>query len=221
MNAKLEAGGEAFESVPASIQDSKLKSTYDDAQGLKHAYAYGKARVLFERVVASQDPESSGLRDLALDELRYGLPVFEAQQSLTQMVGLVNSGNDSYQIINRAEHLYRQIQAENGHSVKRVQEAQQVLDQLSVTRNYIKNAMKAVAFSRVTHLRMRLYEWMMIQGQCPAESELSDMIDEQSFEISIEKVQSTGAQSKTYFVLDEQTGNELRIICDRDVRIEM
>ena len=88
-------------------------------------------------------------------------------------------------------------------------------------RNYIKNAMKSAALSRVTHLRIRLYEWMAIQGQCPAESELSDMIGEQSFEISIEKVQSTGAQSKTYFVLDEQTGTELRLICDRDIRIEM
>ena len=92
---------------------------------------------------------------------------------------------------------------------------------MSVIRNYIKNAMKSAALSRVTHLRIRLYEWLVIQGQCPAESEFSDMIGEQSFEISIEKVQSTGAQSKTYFVLDEQTGNELRIICDRDVRIEM
>ncbi len=83
--------------------------------------------------LAFLDPQQNGSDE---DELRYGLPLFEAQQGLNQLGRLSLPGQQGprEQALSRAENLYRQIQAENPSNVQRVTESQHALDSLIVMR---------------------------------------------------------------------------------------
>ena len=90
--ARLEAGtppGRTTRRRRASprvrADDPARRETYDSAQKAKRAGHYDEARSLFEAVVASAPESGDSLRSLAEDELRYGLPVFEAQRSVLML----------------------------------------------------------------------------------------------------------------------------------------
>ena len=142
------------------------KALFDSAQQAKRARRFEDASDLFGRLAVSKSDESDGYSELAQDELRYGLPVFEAQQLLNgvaSVMGSPSSGNRG-DLMARAEHLYRQIEAENVADPQRVAEAQRAIDQLLVSRKALANAVRVGMLSRASIIRLGLAQMVLTEG---------------------------------------------------------
>jgi hypothetical protein len=190
--------------------DEALQAVYDDAQKLKRQNKYQKSRILFEQVAAASSEGSERLSALAKDELRYGLTIFEAKQSIVSM------GNGDAIAISRsirnAENLYRQILAENSNSLIRTQEAQAALDNLSVTRNALKNVLRAQTLMAANSVRMMLQEQYMMTGECPEQKDISRYISDMHTELTIKSVEKS-VKGTNYSFTDDKTGNPFMLSC--------
>ena len=99
-------------------------------------------------MAAATGEGSERLSNLAKDELRYGLMVFEAKQWMVAMGNSANPGAIT-KSIKKSENLYRQILAENNDSLIRTQEAQAAL--YAFTENKTGNAFSlSCAGQRIT-----------------------------------------------------------------------
>ena len=195
------------ETVP---NDKALQAVYDDAQKLKRQYQYQKARVLFEQVAAATGAGSERLSALAIDELKYGLTVFEAKQSMVAM-----GGGDAKTIaksIRHAENLFRQILAENNDDLLRTQEAQMALDNLSVSSNALKNVLRAQALATASQLRVMMQEHTMMMGNCPDKKEMSRQVSSLHTEVIINSVRRQGEETR-YIFTENNTGSPFAISC--------
>jgi hypothetical protein len=196
---------------PVSMPNDKaLQVVYDDAQKLKHQYQYQKSRILFEQVAAATGDGSDRLTVLAKDELKYGLTVFEAKQSMVAM-----GGGDAKAIsksIRHAENLFRQILAENGDDLMRTQEAQMALDNLSVSSNALKNVLHAQTLVLASHLRVMMQEHTMMMGDCPDEKEMSRQVSRLHTGVIINSVKQKGEET-SYSFTENNTGNLFVISC--------
>jgi hypothetical protein len=202
--------------------DPARRSAYERAQRSKRAGRYVEARTLFESVVASGEGPEDTLRLLAEDELRYGLPAFEAQQAfltLGRMSMPGEQGNRENMLL-RAENLYRQIQAENPSNVQRVTEAQRALDSLIVTRGALANAMRANVLARLHSLRMGMMEHMMMEDRCPEKDQVEEMIVRMRARVELAAIVSEGEQGKRYRLSDPDSRNQVELKCD-DFGIEI
>lgn len=180
--------------------DPARRRIYDEAQVEKRAGRYEAARMSFEAVVESGTGPNDALRQLAEDELRYGLPVFEAQQALNQLGRLSLPGQQDRreQALSRAENLYRQIQAENPSNVQRVTESQRALDNLIVMRGALANAMRASALAGLHSLRIGMLEYSMMEGECPDEKRVSELATDINARIVLDGIVHEGERAKLY-----------------------
>ncbi len=228
MNAKLEAlgldRGAGAPAAPHPFQpdDPELAAAFDDAQRLKHARQYQRARVRFEQVAEASGRGSSRLVEMARDELAYGLPLFEARQVVLDLGRLVNGGRAQFEpAIARAEQLYRQIQAENPGDVARVQEAQRALDELAVSRRAIDNVLRQSAMARLSSLRIALMERWYAEGRCPDEQGLRPLLEFGPRDVTLDSVDPLDGGGQRYAFLDQRSGERVRMTCgDGEVRIE-
>ena len=166
---------------------------------------------LFEQVAAATGEGSERLRLLAEDELRYGLTVFEARQ---WMVAMGNSGDPSSisRSISKAENLYRQILAENNDSLIRTQEAQAALDNLSVSRNALKNVLRAQTLMAASSVRMMMQEQYMMTGECPSKKEVSHYASSMHTDVTIKSVKKSSKETR-YSFTEDKTGNPFILSC--------
>ena len=202
--------------------DPARRRLYDEAQSLKRSARYAEARSSFESIVASADDPKDTLRQLAEDELRYGLPVFEAQQSLNALgrLSLPGQQGNREEALARAENLYRQIQAENPSSIPRVTQAQQALDNLIVTRSALANAMRANTMVQVQGLRMAMMEFAMMEGECPDEARIGELIKWSRSRVTLKSVQSEGDGARLYNFEDANGQSQVALRC-HDFEIEI
>jgi hypothetical protein len=224
LNAKLraaEALASAEEPAPRRTPgDPELRQVFDEAQREKHALRYDEARTLFERVAPADGDHPTALGDMARDELRYGLPAFEAKQSILSKGQPKGETDDKFQSIARAENLYRQIQAENPLRPERVAEAQRALDDLAIARTAIKTAMWSVSVSRMAQLRMAMMEFLMVEGSCPDDGFVAQVLDGLPYPLELTALAHEAKGPARYAVMDPSTDVEVQLVCDRDVRIE-
>ena len=199
--------------------DPARRRTYDKAQAAKRLGQYAEARISFEEVVASSADEDDTLRQLAEDELRYGLPLFEAQQALNTLGHLSLPGQQGNReaALSRAENLYRQIQAENPSSVQRVTEAQRALDSLIVARGALQNAMRASMLARVNSLRFAMMEFSAMEGDCPDEERMRDLMSMMNARVDLEKVVPDGDRAKRYQFSEPDSRAQVEIRCSGTV----
>lgn len=190
--------------------DKALQAIYDKAQKLKRQYQYQKSRILFEQVAAATGDGSERLSALAKDELKYGLTVFEARQSMVAM----GSGDAKVitKSIRHAENLFRQILAENSDDLTRTQEAQAALDNLSVSSNALKNALRAQTLVAASHLRMMMQQHTMMTGDCPDKKELLRQASSLHTEVTVSSVKKKGSET-LYAFTDNSTGNPFVLSC--------
>jgi hypothetical protein len=195
----------------SASNDKELQAVYDEAQSLKRKYQYKKSRILFEQVAAATGEGSERLRLLAEDELRYGLTVFEARQWMVAMGG---SGNpaDIAESINRSENLYRQVLAENSDSLIRTQEAQAALDNLSVSRNALKNVLRAQTMIAAGSVRMMLQQQYMMTGECPSKKDVSRYASGMHTEVTIQSVKKSTKETR-YSFIEDKSGNPFVLSC--------
>ena len=190
--------------------NKKLKAVYDKAQKLKRQYQYNKSRILFEQVAAATGEGSERLSALAKDELIYGLTVFEARQSMVAM------GNGDPNAISRsirnAENLYRQILAENSENSIRTQEAQSALDNLSVSRNALKNVLRAQTLMAASSVRMMMQQEYMMMGECPDKKQTSRYTSSMHTDVTIKSVKKKGKET-LYAFTENKTGSSFTLSC--------
>lgn len=198
---------------PVSEPDKKLKALYDEAQKLKRKYQYNKSRILFEQVANADDEASERLAALAQDELKYGLTVFEAKQSVVSM-GVMNGKNARVvsKKIQNAENLYRQILAENSDNLMRVQEAQSALDNLSVTRSALKNVSRAQTMMAAHGVKMVLEQAFMMEGECPDKKKLTRLSSRMHTEVDVKSVIKSKLETR-YAFTEASTGNPFVLTC--------
>ena len=195
----------------SSANNKELQAKYEKAQRLKRQYEYQSSRILFEQVAAATGKGSERLSALARDELKYGLTVFEAKQS---MVAMGSSGNPSEisNSIQKSENLYRQILAENSDSLIRTQEAQAALDNLSVSRNALKNVLRAQTLMAASSVRMMMQEQYMMSGDCPNKKDVSRYAANMQTEVTINSVKNS-SEGTLYSFTENNTGNPFVLSC--------
>ena len=194
----------------AVANNKKLKALYDEAQALKRQFQYNESRILFEQVADASGEGSESLVVLAKDELKYGLTVFQAKQSMVAMGG----GNPDAisKSIRNAENLYRQILAENSGHLMRTQEAQSALDNLSVSSNALKNVLRAQTLIAANNVRMMLMQEYMMSGACPDKKETSRYTDGMHINVSVNSVKKTAKETR-YAFTETSTGNPFTLSC--------
>jgi len=191
--------------------DKTLQALYDKAQSLKRQYRYNKSRVLFEQVAAASGKGSERLSVLAKDELKYGLTVFEAKQSMVSMSGGGDTGA-IFKSIRNAENLYRQILAENSDNLLRTQEAQSALDNLSVSRNALKNVLHAQTLMAAASVRVMMEEEAMMTGECPDKKQTSYFAANMRTGVTIKSVKKKGEET-LYAFTENKSGNSFTLSC--------
>lgn len=219
LNAKLTLPGTGGAlSQPATqpatqdgAQDNRASATYNQAQKLKREGNYHKARALLEQI-AKQSPATKW-NAMAKDELRYGLPMFEADNILPN-----NAMQEPTLLLDnmvKVTHLYRQILADNTDNSQRVIEVNQRLDQLTLSIKHMQNAIKASAISRAMPLRIMLMEYLMDTGEWPEPhrleqlmSHLSGNFDVVSYEHNHNKADLVIKEAQSGVVL--QIGGDMR-----------
>ena len=206
----------------AGGDDPARRRTYDEAQAAKRLGRYDEARLSFEAVVASGTGQDDTLRQLAEDELRYGLPVFEAQQAFNILGRLSLPGQQSRreEALSRAENLFRQIQAENPSNVQRVTEAQRALDSLIVARGALANAMRASMLSRLHSLRIAMMEYSMMEGDCPDKERMRDLVSRMNARVTLDEIVTEGDRGKRYQFSEADSRARVELLCS-DAGIEI
>ena len=192
--------------------DKTLQNLYDEAQNLKRQYQYKLSRILFEQVAAATGKGSMRLSALAKDELKYGLTVFEAKQSMVDM----GNGNPKLILksIGKAENLFRQILAENSDNLMRTQEAQSALDNLLVSHNALKNVVRAQTLAAVSNVRMMMQQHYMMMGECPDKKEILEMTSRFQTSVSIKNVKKSAAETRYEFI-ESNSGNSVKLSCGK------
>ena len=153
-------------------QNSQGSIPYNQAQNLKREGEYHEARALFEQIARESPTTKWG--KMAQDELRYGLPLFEADSILPN-----NALQEPNLVLNnmiKVTHLYRQILADNTDHPQRVMDINQRLDQMTLSIKHMQNAIRASAISRATPLRIMLMEHLMETGEWPEPNRLKQLM---------------------------------------------
>jgi len=153
---------------------SELVSIFNQAQQLKREGNSHEARVLFEKVIEVSVEADREWSEMATDELRYGLPIFEADNLM-----LDNKMGDILLVRKKMETvalLYRQILADNTDQPLRVVEMNKRLDGVSITRKALVNALRASTLSRAASLRIMLEAYYMDEGEWPDQATMTQQI---------------------------------------------
>ncbi len=187
---------------------SAIISDYDQAQELKRQEHFHKARVLFEKVVEESSKAERRWSQMAEDELRYGLPIFEADNLLLN--NTLQDPSMLMQKMEKVEHLYRQILADNTDKPQRVIEINGRLDNASISRKALANALKANALSGAIPLRLMLQEYYMSMGKWPDETEITEQIIDYAPNFSLVSYQSN-KEKLELVVKDNKYGAEIQL----------
>lgn len=144
----------------AKFAVDNARDSYREAQRLKRLNRFDEAHQEFEILVGSTEPGTEQYAKLASDELRYGLPMFEANYWLLKL-GSGSQDKEKYnRAMTRAEQLYNKMLEMNHDNPDRVHELQKKLDQLHVTKRAIEQAFFAQARAQLNRLRMFLDQHM-------------------------------------------------------------
>jgi len=185
-----------------------ITSSYNQAQELKRQEHFHEARVLFEKVVEDSSEAERRWSHMAVDELRYGLPIFEADSLLLN--NSLQAPSILMQKMEKVEHLYRQILADNTDKPQRVIEINSRLDNASISRRALVNALKASALSGAVPLRVMLQEYYMSRGEWPDQSTFKQQISSYAPNFILVSYQSNNEEIELV-VKDKKYGAEIQL----------
>lgn len=207
LNAKLALAQEPVATHSPS-PDLETAALYDHAQQLKRKGKYSEARALYERI-AEQDSESdSQWRAMASDELRFGLPMFEANSLLFD--NTLGDALASIAKLVQVGHLYRQILADNAHDPQRVMEMHRRLDDTFISRKALDNVVRANSLNAASPLRVTFYEYFMSTGAWPDEATAKKELETYapSFEVVTYRIDSGQLE---LVLRDTRYGSEVQV----------
>jgi len=157
---------------PVAAGGEDVAEMYNQAQQMKRDHEFENARTLFE-VVADQDASGTWGK-LAADELRYGLPLFEADYLILKFGQSSHRPKQQDQYRHQAETLYKEIIADNTDKPERIENVQRRLDQLAMTSSYLDTARDVRLRNALTPLRISLRERFNEYGKWPEEDWLRE-----------------------------------------------
>jgi len=204
--------------------ESEAAEMYKEAQKLKREFDYDSARTLFQAVTEIEDSGTWGA--LASDELRYGLPMFEADQLVIKFGRSSHKPEQQDKYRDKAQELYQEVIDLNADKPERVQEVQTKLDHLITSSSYLKASRDMQLLSALTPMRMELRQRFNVQGKWP---------DEDWMRTELETTLARSRLPKDRLVIDEyyvdgdnfqlylngSDGNKLKMIGDPNgVRVE-
>lgn len=205
-----------------SLGNPERRARFEAAQAAKRSARYAEARAIFEAVVRTAPDGGDPLGAMAADELRYGLPSFEARQALNAFGGAGlrsgRSGRARLAPLDRAEHLFRQIQAENPGDAERRIEADRAIDEIGIIRSAFANALRAQSMSELGVAKRMLMQFVMMEGACPDLDRARSILeqDRATYTVSVEAHagSSMGPDARVYRFDFADGGEPVRLDCD-------
>jgi len=195
----------------AGHSNSEAVKLFNHAQDLKREEKYREARAMYEHVISLDNPDEPRLMEMAKDELRFGLPIFEADNMM-----LDNSLQDPLLVAAKMEqvrHLYRQILADNTDNPQRMMEIHRRLDNMSISRKALSRAMDANALANATQLRVMLREYFMVYGAWPDRKALDEMLEDLAVEFEITGYRA-GRRQMSLALRNSKYGTQLELSGD-------
>ena len=195
----------------APLRKQEIVSVFNQAQELKRKEQYHDARALYERVISLSEREEPRLLEMAKDELRFGLPIFEADNMMldnaTQEPSLIATKMEKIQ------HLYRQILADNTDNPQRMIEIHRRLDNLSISRKALSRVMEANSLASASQLRVMLFEYFMTMGVWPNRETLEEQLKDSALAFEVIDYQASD-QKITIMLRDSKYGTQLELSGD-------
>lgn len=151
----------------AVADEQEAADFYKEAQKLKRDHEFDEARSLFETVVDMEDSGPWG--DLAAEELRYGLPMFEADYWMVKFGRAYQDPEQQDTYRENAKSNYEEIISQNTDKPERIELVQHKLDQLATTSAYLKSSRDFRLRSSLSPLRIALLQYFNTYGKWPDE----------------------------------------------------
>jgi len=142
------------------------RTFYDEAQSLKRDNRLEAARTSFQRATEVARPEDATWADLAREELRYGLPLYEARQ-LTRQLAIAGDFPGRRQMLSRIDAIHRQLLADNSDRPERIAEIERMRDELALARQSVSSAEQSSIDGMLNQLRHRIHRYYLSQRQWP------------------------------------------------------
>lgn len=174
------------QTMPQTVVSELTTQRFSQAQEYKRQGQFNEARALYELLVESALEGEQQWASMANDELRYGLPMFEAQ-----MLSL-SAGIELHMIVEnqqRVTHLYRQTLADNQSNPQRMMIINARLDDLAVSRVALARVVKHQSLANVSLLKMMLMERYSMQGEWPSRSSVEGVLERDLSNITISDYQ--------------------------------
>jgi len=186
-----------------------IVALYNRAQELKRSGRYDEARTVFEEIVKTATSDQNRWRSMAIDELRFRLPLFEAETRITNIPnGDIIAFSDA---LNRQMELFSQIVAMNTHDATRVLEAQSRLDQAHLLRKQIAKEIWRRSVARLDTFRRELHIEFVSGGSWPDINAVTALLRVAAPEFDIFRYRIDGAQMELT-VTDIRYGDKVSLL---------
>ncbi len=178
--AKISVAGEA------GRNEGDARQLYDDAQELKHNKQYRESVDKLQRALRMST--SPSLNSLILDELNYGLPMFEAQATAITLGGnfqaYVRKGEHK-KMLDRITYLYKTALKNNKQNFQRTRAIQAALDQHLNTSQAMSTAMSVQSKMDGYQLHQYMKVEYMMKGKYPDKNEFNTLLKRYNFKFKV------------------------------------
>lgn len=184
----------------------------------KRAGRLAEARRAFVGIAASGDAVSAPLRRLAQDELRYGLLLAETQQAFNDLgsVALAHPSPRRDAAIARAEHLLRQIWAENIDDRARTAEARRALEDLADARDRVGGSLQTSLRLRMQALRIAMVDFALSAGRCPEVEWIEDAARRMRTRVALDEITFEANHAMRYVFRSTASRRRVALRCSDD-----
>jgi len=195
-----------------SAETELAKSLYIKAQDLKEQYNFRDSAVLFEQLIAIENNHANEWINLGIDELKYGLPYFEANywriKAGSMMANLHYEKVEKYW--KKAEQAYRTIVAENIDNVERVTTARREIDNLNLSRRQLVIAYQYDVRNNLNIFKIEIQNKIMMGRKFPNKKQLKKMLQKLNYTIVIDEYNEQNLKHK--IILRETRSNKKFIL---------
>ncbi|HHJ36624.1 MAG TPA: hypothetical protein ENJ87_12745 [Gammaproteobacteria bacterium] len=94
----------------------------------------------------------------------------------------------------------------------RTQEAQAALDNLSVSRNAIKNVLRAQTLMTANSVRIMMEQETMMMGECPDRKKMARLASHMHSKITVKSIRKKG-RKLLYSFTEDKSGNPFMLSC--------
>ena len=192
----------------ALLRKQEIIELFNHAQDLKRQEQYHDARALYERIINLSERQEPRLSAMAKDELRFGLPIFEADNMMLDNV--MQEPSLVAAKMEKIQHLYRQILADNTDNPQRMMEMHRRLDNVSISRKSLARAMEANSLASATRIRVMLYEYFMTMGTWPNHKVLEAQLKDSALDFEVISYQADDRQL-TLVLKDPKYGTQVEL----------